>query len=559
MKQSKKRSKNELKRLIKVAKGEEKADLVIKNTEVVNVLTEEIYTGDIAICEDLIAGIGDYSGIKEIEAKNLYAIPGLIDAHTHVEMSLLTLCEFSRLVVPRGVTSVVADPHEIANVLGKKGILYLLEEAKVAPIRFYCMIPPCVPSSHLETAGAEITAKDIEELLREERVLGVAEFMNYPAIINAEDDALEKVLLSKLIDGHCPMLSGRDLNAYVSAGIFSDHESTNANEAKEKLRLGMRIMIREGSAGRNLKALKQIAGNRYTMLVTDGDRSVRDLLKEGYLDSVYRRAIEEGIDEFKALQMVTLNPAEFFNINAGLIAPSRFADIVLVKDIRKLDVKRVFVGGKEPVFSFYSYPEDAKNTVKAKRLRKEDIELKKGKARIIEIIEGEIITSESIEFVNGIDVARDILKVVVVERHRGSGRVSKGYARGFGLKKGAIAQTIAHDAHNIVAIGASDDALCCAVNRVIEIGGGIVVYDGEFLELPLKVAGLMSDERAEIVAEKLEKIENKLFELGCRLKSPIITLSFIALPVIPKLKITDLGLVDVEKFKIVSVFIDDSQ
>ncbi len=552
---SKKPSKTELKRIIRVARGEEKADLVIKNAEVVNVLTEEIYNADIAICKDLIAGVGKYDGIREIDAKGLYAIPGLIDAHTHVEMSLLTLCEFSRLVVPRGTTCVVADPHEIANVLGKKGIKYLLEEAKVAPIRFYCMVPPCVPSSPLETSGAEIVAEDIEELLNYEGVLGVAEFMNYPAIVNAEDSALEK-LISPVVDGHCPRLSGKDLNAYVSAGILSDHESTSAEEAREKLRLGMRIMIREGSAGRNLKALKQIAGNRYTMLVTDGDRSVRDLLREGYLDSVYRKAIAEGIDEFKALQMVTLNPAEFFGINAGIIAPSRFADIALVKDLRKLDVKKVFVGGKEPVPSSYTYPEDARSTVKAKKLRKEDLEIKRGKARVIEIIDGEILTLERVEFVDGIDVSRDILKAVVVERHKGTGRIGKGYVKGFGIKKGALAQTIAHDAHNIVAIGASDEEICEAVNRVIEIGGGIVVYDGEFTELPLRVAGLMSDERAEIVAEKLEKIENKLFELGCNLRAPIITLSFIALPVIPKLKITDLGVVDVEAFRVVDTIVE---
>lgn len=553
---SKRRSKTELKRIIRVARGEEKADLVIKNAEIVNVLTEEIYSSDIAVCGDLIVGIGRYDGIKEIDAKSLYAVPGLIDAHTHIEMSLLTLCEFSRIVVPRGTTCVVADPHEIANVLGKKGILYLLEEAKVAPIRFYCLIPPCVPSSPLETSGAEITAKDIEELLNYENVLGIAEFMNYPAIINAEDSALEK-LIPPIVDGHCPRLSGKDLNAYVSAGIFSDHESTSAEEGKEKLRLGMRVMIREGSAGRNLKALRRIAGNRYTMLVTDGDRSVRDLLREGYLDSVYRKAVAEGIDEFKVLQMVTLNPAEFFGIKAGLIAPSRFADILLVRDLKELDAKKVFVGGKEPEFPSYAYPEDARSTVRARRLKKEDLEMKKGKARIIEILDGEIVTSESVEFVDGIDVARDILKVVVLERHRGTGRIGKGYARGFGIKRGALAQTIAHDAHNIVAIGANDEAICKAVDRLIELNGGIVVYDGEFVELPLRVAGLMSDEKAEIVAEKFEKIENKLFDLGCKLKAPIIALSFIALPVIPKLKITDLGVVDVEAFKIVDVFVEN--
>ncbi|MEM4574875.1 MAG: adenine deaminase [Archaeoglobaceae archaeon] len=548
---SEKLSKSDLKRLILVAGGKERADLVIKGAQVVNVLTEEIYTADIAICGDRIAGIGKYSGLKEIDARNLYAVPGLIDAHTHVEMSMLTLSEFSRIVVPRGNTCIIADPHEIANVLGKKGILYILEEAKIAPIRFYCLIPSCVPSSPFETTGAEIGLEDIEDLMKMDGVIGLAEFMNYPAVINAEDLALEKILRAKLVDGHCPKVTGKDLNAYVAAGISSDHESTEINEAEEKLRLGMRIMIREGSAGRNLRNLKKIAGKKYTMLVTDGDRSVKDLIREGYLDSVLRKAIAEGIDEIKALQMVTINPAEYFRINAGLLAPGRFADLVLVRDLRSFDVKKVFVGGKEPEFKFYHYPNDAKSTVNAKILKEEDLYIEKGRARIIEIFDGEIVTGETIEFVEGIDVKRDILKAVVVERHRKTGRFGKAYVRGFGLKKGAIAQTIAHDAHNIVAIGTSDEGICRAVNRLIEIGGGIVVYDGEFFELPLRIAGLMSDESAEEVAEKLEIIEEKLKELGCKLKSPIITLSFIALPVIPKLKLTDLGLIDVERFSVV--------
>jgi adenine deaminase len=549
-------SKNELKRLISVARGKERADLVIKGAEVVNVLTEEIYPADIAICADRIAGIGNYSGIKEVDAKGLYAVPGLIDAHTHVEMSMLTLSEFSRLVVPRGNTCIIADPHEIANVLGKKGIIYLLEEARIAPIRFYCMVPSCVPSSPLETSGAYLGVEELEELLSIEGVIGLAEFMNYPAVLDLRDDAIEKIIKAKIVDGHCPRLSGKDLNAYISAGILSDHESTELNEAVEKLRLGMRIMIREGSAGRNLKALKKIAGNRYTMLVTDGDRSVKDLLNEGYLDSVFRRAVAEGIDEMKALQMVTLNPAEYFGIKAGLISPGRFADIVLLRNLRNFDAERVFVGGKKPEFKFYKYPEEATSSVKARKISKEDLIIKSGIARIIEVLDGEIITEESREFVEGINVERDILKAVVIERHKFSGRIGKAYVRGFGLKRGAIAQTIAHDAHNIVSVGASDEAICNAVNRLIDLGGGIVVFDREFYELPLRIAGLMSDESAEKVAEKLEKIEKKLKDLGCKLKSPVITLSFIALPVIPKLKLTDLGLVDVEMFKIVEPIID---
>jgi len=552
MKSSEKLSKNELKRLIRVAKGEEKADLVIKSAEVVNVLTEEIYRADIAICGDRIAGIGSYEGISEIDARGLYAVPGLIDAHTHVEMSLLTLSEFARVVVPRGNTCIVADPHEIANVLGKKGVLYFLEESKHASIRFYCLVPSCVPSSTLETPGGIITAEDVEELLKFDKVIGLAELMNYPGVLNCDDELIEKICRSELVDGHCPALSGKALNAYVSAGMRSDHESTSIEEAKEKLRLGMRIMVREGSAAKNLQKLKKILGNRYSMLVTDGDRSVFDLLTEGYLDSALRKAFDEGVDEFKALQAVTLNPAEYFGINAGLIAPGRFADVVLLKNLRRFEVEKVILGGKEPVFSRYSYPDEAKMTIKARKISEEDLFLPAGLSRIIEVIDGEILTEESLEIVKGIDTERDILKAVVVERHKGTGNIGKAYVRGFGLKRGAIAQSIAHDAHNIVSVGASESAICRAVNRVIDIGGGIVVYDGDFYELQLIIAGIMSDESAEKVAEKLRIVERKLKELGCKLKSPIITLSFIALPVIPKLKLTDLGLVDVENFRVVA-------
>ena len=550
MKESLKRL-SQIKRLIRVARGLERADLVIKNAEVVNVLTEEIYKADIAICEGLIAGVGSYSGIEEVDAKGLYAVPGLIDAHTHIEMSMLTLSEFARVVVPRGTTAVVADPHEIANVLGKEGIKLLLEESKHTPLRFFCMVPSCVPSSPLETSGAKIGIEDVEELLKYENVLGLAEVMNYPAVLNCDDETLSKILICDIVDGHCPKLSGNDLNAYVAAGIESDHESIELNEAKEKLRLGMRIMIREGSAARNLKALKDLAGNRYVMLVTDGDRDVVDLLNEGYLDYVFRRAIEEGIDEIRALQMLTINPAEYFRLNLGLIAPGRFADIVLLKDLRRFEVSKVFVNGKIPEFKKYNYPEWAKKTVKAKKISPRDLEIRSGKVRIIEVYDGEIVTGEVVEYVEGIDTSRDILKAVVVERY-GKGNIGKAYVKGFGLKRGAIAQTIAHDAHNIVSVGASDEEICKAVNRVIEIQGGIVVTDADkFLELKLEIAGLMSDERAEVVADKLKRIRDKIKELGCKLKSPITTLSFIALPVIPKLKVTDLGLVDVERFEVV--------
>lgn len=549
-------------RIIEVARGDRRADIVLKNVQLVNVLTEEVYESDIAFCDNIIAGVGRYSGIKEFDCRELFAVPGLIDAHTHIEMTMLSLSEFSRLVVNKGTTAVVADPHEIANVFGVDGIKMLIEESKSTPLRFYCLIPSCVPSSKLETAGAEIGVKEIKELMKFEQVLGLAEVMNYPGVLNCEDDILQKILAAegKIVDGHCPLLSGEKLNAYISAGVYSDHESTRLEEAKEKLRLGMRIMIREGSAARNLRALKSLIPNRYLMLVTDGDRSVLDIINEGYLDYVYRRAIEEGIDEFHTLQMLTINPAEYFGINAGLIAPGRFADVVLLKNLKKFEVKKVFVDGKIPEFKSFEYPEWVKKSVKAKKITLKDVELRPGKARVIVVYDGEIITGEIIEEVKGIDVSKDILKALVVERHGKTSNISKAYVKGFGLKRGAIAQTIAHDAHNIVAVGASDEDICKAVNSLIDIQGGIVVCDGkEVITLPLRIGGLMSDERAEVLAEKLEKVENKIKELGCNLKSPIISLSFIALPVIPKLKLTDLGLVDVEKFEIVDVFVSGSK
>jgi len=558
---------SELKRLIDVALGKEKADLVIKNAEIVNVLTEEFIKADIAICGDKIAGIGSYEGLKEIDAEGLYAVPGLIDGHTHIEMSMLSVTEFARIVVPRGTTSVVADPHEIANVLGKDGIKVLLEEAKTTPLKVFCMVPSCVPSSPLETPGAVITAEDVEELLELDGVIGLAEMMNYPGVIYKNPEVLKKIEVVKAkrkpIDGHCPLLRGKELNAYISAGIGSDHESIGEEEAMEKLRLGMRIMIREGSVARNLKALLNIAKKayRWCMLVTDGDRTTKDLLEQGYLDYVYRRAVEEGVDPIKALQMCTINTAEWFGINAGLIAPGRYADVVLLKNLERFEVVSVVANGSlvGEIKRTYEYPEFVKKSVRLKKkIEPEDIKIEgSGTARIIRVIEGEIVTGEDREFVDGIDVERDILKIVVVERHKATGNIGKGFVRGFGLKRGAFASSVAHDAHNIVAVGTNDEDICSAVNRIADLQGGIVVVaDGEVkAELQLNIAGLMSEERAEVVAEKIDRIHEELKKLGCKHPSPIFALSFMALPVIPKLKITDLGLVDVERFEVTDVFV----
>jgi adenine deaminase len=553
-----------LKRLIDVASGRKRAELVLKDAELVNVLTEEIYPADIAISDNLIAGVGNYSGIKEIDCRDFFAVPGLIDGHTHIEMSMLTLTEFARIVVPRGNTAVIADPHEIANVLGVDGVKLMIDEAKYIPIRFFCMAPSCVPSSNLETGGAVITDREIEELLSMEEVIGVAEVMRFSDVVSGNEEFLKKILVSGKVDGHAPFLSGKALNAYISAGIQTDHESVSFEEAREKLRLGMKIMVREGSVAKNLKDLIELVkkGNRNVMLVTDGDRNLNDLIKKGYLDYVYRKAVKEGIDAIKALQMCTVNPAEHYGLNIGSITPGKFADIVILSDLENFKVERVIFNGKildgGDFHRRYQYPEKAKNTIKARKISKEDIKLdpKDGKkTRVIKLIEGELLTDELIVE----KISDSINKIVVLERHKGTNRIGKGFVYGFGIKSGAIASTIAHDSHNIIAVGDAndDDYIVKAVNRLIELQGGIVVVNknGVF-ELQLEIAGLMTEKSTDEVMKKLRLIHQQLEEMGCKLEAPIIALSFLALPVIPKLKITDYGLVDVGRQEVVDVFVD---
>jgi adenine deaminase len=558
-----------LRKLIDVASGRKKADLVIKKADIVNVITEEIYTNDIAIADGRIAGIGSYSGIKEIDARNFYAVPGLIDAHTHVEMSMLTLSEFARLIVPKGTTAIVADPHEIANVLGIEGIKFMIQEAKTLPLRYYCMAPSCVPSSNLETSGAKITEKEIEELLSLNEVLGLAEVMSFPDVIAGREEVLRKIIVAEKRDGHAPLVTGKELNAYISVRIETDHESISYEEALEKLRLGMKIMVREGSAAKNLKDLIEIVktGNRNVMLVTDGDRNLDDLIDEGYLDYVFRRAVEEGVDPIKTLQMCTINPASHYGLDCGIIAPSKFADIVLLENLEKFRVKEVLFNGMRVKQIFenkkrFRYPERAKKSVKANRIKPEDIKIEGNggrKVRIIGIVEGEIVTEEIVTEVGDriVDPEKDVLKIVVVERYRSSGRIGKGLVKGFGIKEGALASSISHDSHNLIAVGSDDESICQAVNRVIELQGGIVVVSSKGnTELQLEVAGLMTEKPAERALAKLKEIHKILREIGCKLDSPIISLSFLALPVIPKLKITDYGLIDVDKGKVVDIFID---
>ena len=567
-----------MKALIDFALGKEKADLVLKNVNLVNVCSGEIYETDIAIARGLIAGLGRYSGRDEIDARNRYAVPGLIDGHTHIEMSMLSVCEFAKAVVSRGTTAVVADPHEIANVLGIEGIRAFLEEAKSTALKVYCMAPSCVPSTApalgLETSGAVITHEQIKELLRTDGIIGLAEVMNYGGVIAKEEEVWKKIEaaqeLKVPIDGHAPLLSGKELNAYVLSGAGSDHENTSYEEAQEKLRLGMRVMVREGSAAKNLEdiapLLKTVA-TRHCMLVTDGDRTPRDLQYAGYLDFVLRRAIEQGIDPVKAVQMCTINTAEWFKLDnkIGSISPGKIADIVLLKNLDKFEVESVIVNGKTdfatpPQGYKYKYPRYGES-VRIAHLKPDAFVIPQEggakKARIIGLIKGELLTEELVEEVSGIDTARDIIKIGVLERHQYTGNIGLGFVKGFGLKAGAVASTIAHDAHNIVVIGTNEEDMARACNRLKAIGGGIVLCCGNEItrELELPIAGLMSDKGLDYVIRKQKALEAKIAEMGCKLQAPTITMSFLALPVIPKLKITDRGLVDVEKRKVVGIFL----
>ncbi|HJH27601.1 MAG TPA: adenine deaminase [Methanophagales archaeon] len=567
------------KNLIDIAIGKQKPDLVIKNANLVSVCSGEIYETDIAIADGIVAGLGRYEGISEIEAKGKYAAPGLIDGHTHIEMCMLSVTEFARTIVPRGTTTVVADPHEIANVLGIEGIRAILEEAKATPLNVFCMAPSCVPSTDpelgLETSGARIGAEEIKELLQLEEVIGLAEVMNYSGVIAKEEEVWTKIEAAKAlkmpIDGHAPLLSGKKLNAYVLSGVGSDHECVSYEEVHEKLRLGMRVMVREGSVAKNLKNIApklKSADTRNCMLVTDGDRTPLDLQKEGYLDHVFRRAIEEGIDPVNAVQMCTINPAQWLKLDDsfGSIAPGKIADIVLLNNLERFEVEKVVVNGTiltdfAPRSGHnYKYPEYG-TTVRLKPVKSEDFELKLNlegprKARIIGLIEGELLTEELVEEISGVDIARDILKIAVVERHHYTGNIGLGFVKGFGLKTGAVASSIAHDTHNIIVIGTNEADMAFACNRLKEIGGGIVLCNGCEVksELELPIAGLMTDKGLDYVVRNQKELEAGITAMGCKLQAPFISMSFLALPVIPALKITDKGLVDVENRKIVNVF-----
>ncbi len=565
----------ELSKIIKYARGEEEVDLLLKNVRLVNVLSGEIYLTNVAVARTKIVGFGEYRAKEVLDLDGYYLCPGFIDGHVHIESSMLTIPEFAKAVVPHGTTAVVIDPHEIANVLGLDGIRYMLESSKYNPLSVYVMLPSCVPATDMETSGSQLASYDLAPLFSNPWVLGLAEMMNYPGVIFGESEVLAKIASARghPIDGHAPGLTGKDLAAYIAAGIGSDHECTTIEEAREKLRLGMYVMIREGSTAKNLRDLLPLVtptNARRMMFVTD-DRHPGDLIKEGHIDHIIRLAIDQGIDPVLAIQMATLNPAEYFGLkDLGAIAIGRQADMVLFDNFKDFRILKVWRAGtlvaEDGKIIPWERPQRSIPLRSSMNIKWDGVDFRipaqSSKVKVIEIIPGQIITRKLVteaKIVDGYAVAdtdRDILKIAVIERHTASGNMGKGFVKGFGLKRGALASSVAHDSHNIVVVGVSDEDMMKAVKEIEAMKGGLVaVADGQVLaRLPLPVAGLMSEKSAHEVHAELEELLKASKALGCTLEEPFMALSFLALPVIPELKLTDKGLVDVTEFRFVDLF-----
>jgi len=559
------------------ARGEIEADLLVKNAQLINVLSGEIYQEDIAIYDGRFIGFGDYQAKEVLDADGLYISPGFIDGHVHFESSMLTLAEFSRAVIQHGSTAIVIDPHEIANVLGLDGIRYVLHSIDYVPIDVFVMLPSCVPATPLETSGSSITHKELSYMIEEERVVGIGEVMNFPAVINGEEEIHNRILAAKWkkVDGHAPGVTGKALNAYIFSNIDSDHESTTAAEAQEKLRKGMHILIREGTSEKNLAELITIVNednSSHFSFATD-DKHPDDLLDEGHIDFSIRKAISLGVKPMIAYQMATINTAKHFVLkNVGAIKPRYWADFVLLSDINQVKIEAVYKKGLpiyqdgklKPVFKA-SIPE-VRSAMDPDDLALEQLKITaEGKRiRVIDIIPGQIITNEYITDANIVDgcvesdLSKDVLKIVVIERHKATGNIGKGFIRGLGLKKGAIGSTFAHDSHNIIIAGVTDEDIYAVFNRLRKTKGGLVAVDDDKIvaELPLPIAGLLSDKSFEDTAAAMKKLKKDVKKLGCSHDSPFMILSFLSLSPIPKLKITDLGLIDVEKFEVTSLFVD---
>jgi len=560
-------------KLVSVARGETPADLLLKNARIVNTFIGEIEQGDVAIYGDRIAGVGDYDKAKDIiDLQGRFLAPGLINGHTHIESSMLHPARYAQAVVPRGTLAVVTDLHEIANVCGPRGIRFVTDLARKLPLDMLFMAPSCVPATNLETSGARISSKEVKKILAHPKIIGLGEMMNFPGVIGGDEEVLKKISAAKgmVIDGHAPGLAGKELNAYLSAGILSDHESTTLEEGKEKLRRGMYLMIREGSSEKNLDALLPlVTDNTYKrcFFVVD-DRSCFDLLREGDIDAVIRKAISRGLEPVRAIQMATINAAEYFRLHdRGGIGPGYIANLVTITDLAQLEIDMVFYKGRlvarqgKPLFPFPPVTVELKDTVRIKSPTAQSLKIAPAGETysVIQIVPGQIATKkvvEKIQAVGGVvacDLERDILKLVVVERHKASDNIGVGLVKGFGLKKGALASSVAHDSHNVIAVGADDLDILKAIEEIKRLQGGLVVCANlEIIaSLPLPIAGLLSPEPLDVVVSQYEHVEKAAASLGNLPPSPFAILSFLALPVIPELRLTDLGLVDVVQFKLI--------
>ena len=554
-------------RIIAVAAGREKADLVLKNAKYLNVFSNEFLSGDIAVANGLIAGVGKYDGKTEIDVSGKLVLPGFIDAHIHLESSMVTPAEFAKAVVAHGTTTVITDPHEITNVMGIDGVEYMIQASQNLPIDVHFMMPSCVPATEIDESGAELDCKNIDLYLDNKKVLGLAEMMNYVGVINGDKNVLSKIVTSqahhKKIDGHAPELSGNDLNAYIAAGVYSDHECSTFENALEKLRKGQFIMIREGTAAHNLKALMPLLTQQYysrCMFATD-DKHPSDLLYGGHIDYIVKQALKNGADPIVALKTATHHAARYFLLNnKGAIASGYLADIVVVNNLEDFNVETVFKRGKlvfdGEVKDFSAPTVDEKlaekcfDTFHLDSVTPSSFKVD-GKLGLIGLVGGELLT-RNLGTADKIDVENDILKIACIERHKGTNHIGVGYVKGYSLKSGAVATSVAHDSHNIITVGCNDDDIAVAVNAIKDSKGGIAVVENgkikALLELP--IAGLMSDEPLTTVNEKLENAKSSAYELGAdKSIDPFMTLSFLSLPVIPSLRITTKGVFDAENWK----------
>jgi len=571
---------NGLADLIAVARGDAPGDILLQGGRIVEVFSGEIIPADVLVFQGRIAGVGQYEqkAKKVIKLKGKFILPGFIDGHIHIESSLLGLSEFARLAVRSGTTAVVADPHEIANVLGIRGIDYMIRASRGLPVDIFFTVPSCVPATAMETSGANLGPREITALLSRERVVGLAEMMNFPGVIYGAPLVLAKIKAAKtaglVVDGHSPGLTGKGLAAYTAAGIKSDHECTKIEEAREKLRAGMMIMIREGSAAKNLKGLLGLvdSGNAHRFMLVSDDRDAEDMRDEGEVNAVLARAVKWGLNPVTAVRMVTINPANYFGLgDRGAIAPGYRADLVVTNDLKKFIPDLVYKDGvlaaergrvRAPLPA-YRDPR-VRGTVRIGKITGKTFRIpdRGKKARVIGVIPNQIVTRSLMvtprvregEIVS--DPARDILKLAVIERHGNGGGIGLGLVQGIGIKRGALASTVAHDSHNLIIVGVEDRDLALAATAMKKQGGGYVVVAGGKIRasLPLPVAGLLSEARAEEIIRGMKKLNRAARELGSRLPRPFSTLSFLALPVIPELKLTDQGLVDVGKFQKVSLY-----